>query len=24
LRAVRFLAHQPHGLFGMDDVLGLK
>ena len=23
LRAVRFLAHQPHGLFGMDDVLGL-
>lgn len=24
LRAVRFLANQPHGLFGMDDVLGLK
>jgi len=24
LRAARFLAHQPHGLFGMDDVLGLK
>jgi 4-hydroxy-tetrahydrodipicolinate reductase len=24
LRAVRFLSHQPHGLFGMDDVLGLK
>jgi 4-hydroxy-tetrahydrodipicolinate reductase len=24
LRAVRFLASQPHGLFGMDDVLGLK
>jgi 4-hydroxy-tetrahydrodipicolinate reductase len=24
LRAVRFLAQQPHGLFGMDDVLGLK
>ena len=24
LRAVRFLAHQPHGLFGMDDVLALK
>jgi 4-hydroxy-tetrahydrodipicolinate reductase len=24
LRSVRFLAHQPHGLFGMDDVLGLK
>jgi 4-hydroxy-tetrahydrodipicolinate reductase len=24
LRAVQFLAHQPHGLFGMDDVLGLK
>lgn len=24
LRAVRFLAHQPHGLFGMDDVLGLN
>ena len=24
LRAVRFLAHQPHGLFGMDDVLGLR
>ena len=23
LRAVRFLAHQPHGLFGMDDVLGM-
>jgi 4-hydroxy-tetrahydrodipicolinate reductase len=23
-RAVRYLAHQPHGLFGMDDVLGLK
>jgi 4-hydroxy-tetrahydrodipicolinate reductase len=24
LRAVRFLSQQPHGLFGMDDVLGLK
>jgi len=24
LRAVRFLANQPHGLFGMDDVLGLN
>ncbi len=24
LRAARFLARQPHGLFGMDDVLGLK
>jgi 4-hydroxy-tetrahydrodipicolinate reductase len=24
LRAVRYLAHQPHGLFGMDDVLGLN
>ena len=24
LRAARFLAKQPHGLFGMDDVLGLK
>lgn len=24
LRAVRFLANQAHGLFGMDDVLGLK
>ena len=24
LRAVRFLWQQPHGLFGMDDVLGLK
>lgn len=24
LRAVRFLSHQPHGFFGMDDVLGLK
>lgn len=24
LRAVRFLASQPHGLFSMDDVLGLK
>jgi 4-hydroxy-tetrahydrodipicolinate reductase len=24
LRAARFLAHQPHGLFDMDDVLGLK
>lgn len=24
LRAVRFLSHQPHGLFGMDDVLGLN
>ena len=24
LRAARFLAAQPHGLFGMDDVLGLK
>ncbi|HEX5354692.1 MAG TPA: 4-hydroxy-tetrahydrodipicolinate reductase [Aquabacterium sp.] len=24
LRAARFLANQPHGLFGMDDVLGLK
>jgi 4-hydroxy-tetrahydrodipicolinate reductase len=24
LRAARFLASQPHGLFGMDDVLGLK
>ena len=24
LRAVRFLSHQPHGLFDMDDVLGLK
>ncbi|WP_374319282.1 4-hydroxy-tetrahydrodipicolinate reductase [Aquabacterium sp.] len=24
LRAVRFLANQPHGLFGMDDVLALK
>ena len=24
LRAVRFLAHQPHGFFGMDDVLGHK
>ena len=24
LRAVRFLANQPHGLFGMDDVLGLR
>jgi len=24
LRAVRFLAHQPRGLFGMDDVLGLN
>jgi 4-hydroxy-tetrahydrodipicolinate reductase len=24
LRAVRYLAHQPHGLFGMDDVLGLS
>lgn len=24
LRAARFLSHQPHGLFGMDDVLGLK
>jgi 4-hydroxy-tetrahydrodipicolinate reductase len=24
LRAARFLAHQPHGLFSMDDVLGLK
>ena len=23
LRAVRFLAHEPHGLFGMDDVLGM-
>lgn len=23
LRSVRFLAHQPHGLFGMDDVLGM-
>ena len=23
LRAVRFLATQPHGLFGMDEVLGL-
>ena len=23
LRAVRFLARQPHGLFGMDDVLGM-
>ena len=23
LRAVRFLAHKPRGLFGMDDVLGL-
>ena len=24
LRAARFLSRQPHGLFGMDDVLGLK
>lgn len=24
LRAARFLTKQPHGLFGMDDVLGLK
>ena len=24
LRAARFLSKQPHGLFGMDDVLGLK
>ncbi|MDO9238356.1 MAG: 4-hydroxy-tetrahydrodipicolinate reductase [Aquabacterium sp.] len=24
LRAARFLANQPHGLFGMDDVLGLN
>jgi len=24
LRAARFLAKQPRGLFGMDDVLGLK
>jgi 4-hydroxy-tetrahydrodipicolinate reductase len=24
LRAARFLANQPHGLFDMDDVLGLK
>jgi len=24
LRAVRFLAGQAHGLFGMDDVLGLR
>jgi 4-hydroxy-tetrahydrodipicolinate reductase len=24
LRAARFLSQQPHGLFGMDDVLGLK
>lgn len=24
LRAARFLSNQPHGLFGMDDVLGLK
>ncbi len=24
LRAARFLLRQPHGLFGMDDVLGLK
>jgi 4-hydroxy-tetrahydrodipicolinate reductase len=24
LRAARFLARQPHGLFSMDDVLGLK
>jgi 4-hydroxy-tetrahydrodipicolinate reductase len=24
LRAARFLARQPHGLFGMDDVLGLN
>jgi 4-hydroxy-tetrahydrodipicolinate reductase len=24
LRAARFLAHQPHGLFGMDDVLELN
>ena len=24
LRAARFLADKPHGLFGMDDVLGLK
>lgn len=24
LRAARFLAGQPHGLFGMDDVLGLR
>ena len=23
LRAARFLSRQPHGLFGMDDVLGL-
>lgn len=24
LRAARFLSRQPHGLFSMDDVLGLK
>ena len=24
LRAARFLAGKPNGLFGMDDVLGLK
>jgi len=24
LRAVRFLSNQPHGLFSMDDVLGLN
>jgi len=24
LRAVRFLAHQPHGMFDMFDVLGLR
>ena len=24
LRAARFLADRPHGLFGMDDVLGLR
>jgi len=24
LRAVRYLAQQTHGLFGMDDVLGLN
>jgi len=24
LRAARFLAERPHGLFGMDDVLGLN
>jgi 4-hydroxy-tetrahydrodipicolinate reductase len=24
LRAVRYLAHQPHGLFDMFDVLGLR